>query len=321
MACHFVIGSVAAAFLIFVIGVVVASAIGFQQVYLSTSPVYLGVFGIAWVASWCGWASKRLTYIFGFVRPAFAMSDDDFRRFVQRWQRRFYNKHLHLGMAAAFTLAGWIFLAASISTESLPWFPVQWSQPPHKIAKAFILCVYTVGISLLLVTTGAGIVTYCAFVEALSRQRLIPFVEGVKIRLHPFTDFGVMTGIAWSIGVALFVLLFRPAFGPYNFAAITILTGLGLLMISTPQFFLHGALETLKIDLVYAAWRELGVGNEAPKFPALLSDSHGVELYDLLASMAAARTWVYSPTDTLVVVGTWIIPLLVLWMSGTPPVP
>jgi hypothetical protein len=116
------------------------------------------------------------------------------------------------------------------------------------------------------------------------------------------------------VGVSLFVLLFRPAFGPFSVGGVLFLSGLAILLLSAPQVALHKALEHSKDRVLDAEWQRLaGAGVDGiTSSLEQLSLADRAQVYDAMSTLAESPTWVYNPPDMFSVGGTWLLPLLPL---------
>jgi hypothetical protein len=307
-----VLGGLCMGALFFTAGGIIAVTAGFLSLYVTSLPIYLGAFGIAWVSAWCAWAGRRVPDILQLLRPAIALTDAEFADFAHAWLRRFHHNRLFAVISALLFSVSALFVVWQIYGGGLPWFPADWSLAPARAAKAAILCIFSVGIAALLVTTTAGILNYAAFTKAVSQQPLVPVLDFVRLRFRPMTTFAVMTALAWSVGVALFAVLFSAAFGPGGFSVIVFLTLLGVIMIAVPQVYLHWALERLQDDVVLAGWSTLGSGRHVVDPVTVFMERDRREIYNALVTTAQSRTWVHNPLDFFMLVGTWLIPLVVL---------
>lgn len=99
---HYIVASICAAIVLYAAGLFVSYQIDFASDYISTLPVYLGVFGIAWVGCWLGWGTRRLYKIFKDVRLAFIVSDETYRNTVDAWHARLF----HWPMQFLFSILG-----------------------------------------------------------------------------------------------------------------------------------------------------------------------------------------------------------------------
>jgi hypothetical protein len=316
---NYLLASLALSAFFFLIGLGISLKIDFLTSYINSLPIYLGVFGISWVAAWIYTVSVRLHVIFRDVRHVLLMSDQDFNEFRLLWIGRFFNMRLHVYGSIIVIIISWSYLVfLAFYFNDIPWFPVEWSKEPYLWGKVLILAIYAIPINFLVFTAAAGIVTYCFFTVSVSKKPLVPLFEFARQKLRSIADVSVLAGFAWSVGVATFVLLFRPAFGLLSVGIVFVLTGLGLLMLAAPQYALHLALEHTKravLDAVYQKWVGGFEATTATNFDAMTSkllSSEGMHLHDTVHTIIDAHTWPYNPRHVMSVLGTWVIPFLAL---------
>lgn len=318
---HYIVASAALGLFFFLVGAAISWRIDFAISYIQTLPVYLAVFGIAWVAAWLYWMSRKLDSVFRDVRAAFLISEKEFEALALLWTRRFFNTRLYLSGSTLVVASSWLYLAYLVYSGNIPWLPDEWSSEPYLWEKTLILGIYIIPVGFLVFTTGAGILYYCAFAFSISQQPLVPMIELARAKLRSLTVIGIHAGLAWSVGVALFVVFFRPAFDILSASIVFVLTGLGLLMISAPQFALHKALDRTKqalLDAVYHKWIE-NSGTHTPDdvegYMAKFLSPNGARMQELIRSIIETPTWPYNPVDVMSVLGTWIIPFFALAVS------
>lgn len=318
---HYSVASVCTVVVVFLAGAGIASLIGLLVVYLRTLPIYLGLFGIGWVAFWGTWASRKIRSIANEIRDAFHLSENEYDRLSSKWLKKLSDSRLHLCISFMFIFGAWLYLGLATRLWLLPWFPQAWSLGPHLWAKNLILGMYAVPILLLLITTGVGIIIFAAFVSALSKCPLVPSLEIVRVKLRPITDFGLITGLAWSVGVSLFVLLFRPEFSVPAVVAVALLTLLGLTMIFWPQYALHKAMNRTRSDLLRTAsamlLQEISPAQIADREDYLkrMLDPRAQQIEAFIRSVTATRTWIYNVRDVATVAAQWLLPLASLGVT------
>jgi len=192
-------------------------------------------------------------------------------------------------------------------------------------------------IGLLIFTGAAGIVTYAWFVASISKLPMVPFLELTRAKLRPIADFGITTGLVWSVGVSLIVYSTRQSFDPVSVSIVASLTGLGVIMVFWPQYAVHSGLTRTKqmfLDIALAraslsrpARRHVSLfdsrGNPMAVMSQIAPDEivhHALEpqnqQFDIYTrSVASASTWIYRPEDAFVLGGTWLLPLATLAFS------
>ncbi len=315
---HYIPAWVATSLFVYGVGAGASWLIGFQTDYVRSPPIYFGLFGIFWLAS-CGiWASRRLHCMLSEIRPAFLIQDDEFQRFILCWLGHLYNRWLHLGGGILLILFSWLYVVLDTRLGKIAGFSASWSEGPDLWVKNLILGLYAAPIGLLLFTMGVAILTYAFFVWSVVSLPLVPLLDFGRQRLRPLAGFGLATGLAWSVGVSLFVLTFRLDFTPSVVVGILILTALGLVIVIWPTYAIHRALERTREKLYDVASHELtkelqGRGRyNFDGFAKLLLESRGQRFTNLVHTTALAKTWVYNPADVILYLVSLALPLAAL---------
>ena len=267
---HYVAASIGTSAFLLGLGAGVSWLIGFEEVYLRTTPIYLGVFGIAWVGCCIGWTNNRLPSLIEEIRPAFISDDAQFERVSSAWLRRMADIKIHLIGTMVLIFAAWLvvvlatrfpervssplsYLEAQVAWMELKgqtWFPVLWSQEPYLWVKNGIIGVFAIPILLLIFTGACGIVTYARFVTSVSKLPMVSFLELARARLRPIANLGIATGLAWSVGVSLLVGFFQAGFELVSLSVVPFLTALGIIMVFWPQYAIHTGLSRTKRSLL-----------------------------------------------------------------------
>lgn len=315
---HYIPAWVATSLFVYGVGAGASWLIDFHTDYVRSPQVYFGLFGIVWLAS-CGvWASRRLRCMLSEIRPAFLIRDDEFGRFILGWVGHLYNRRLHLGGGILLILASWLYVGLDTRLGKIAGFSASWSEGPDLWVKNLILGLYAAPIGLLLATALAAIITYAFFVWSVVSLPLVPLLDLGRQRLRPLAEFGLATGLAWSIGVSLFVLTFRLDFTTSVVGGILILTALALVILIWPQYAIHRALERTREKLYDVASHDLttelqGQGRyDFDGFAKLLLERRGRQFTNFVNTTAKANTWVYNPADIVLYLGGFALPLAAL---------
>src|SRR5467141_2251525 len=155
---------------VFCLGLVIAFQIYFQTEYLSSLSVYLCVFGIAWVASWLAWGSRRIPRMLREIRSVFLVPDADYERAtLPALRRRIQGAKLYLLCSIVPIVVTWAFVWLQTGRGVFKWFPQAWSQQPHVLVKNLIVDIYFVPVYTLVCTGAVGIVGYALLVWSLSK--------------------------------------------------------------------------------------------------------------------------------------------------------
>lgn len=293
---------------------VTAWVIDFHKEFVRTEAIYLGHFGFAWVGAWLGWASQNVRRIPSEIRGVVLVPDAAFNDVVRSGLDRIYDYRFHLLGVLPGILASWAFVWFGTRSDLLVWLPESWSCSPHLLVKNLILAVfYVVPVALLIHTGAVGIVAYARFLDEVTHLPLHPMMELTRAKLRPITDLGLATGLAWSVGVSLFILLFREDFDALTISLVIILTIMGMIMMVWPQLVAHRALAVTRNSLLDLALERstaqlrMGSMQDWDHLQGVLLKQSDLKEY--VEWLENARTWIYEPGDMLSFVTTWLIPV------------
>lgn len=300
---------------LFLLALATSHAFGVAREFVRTEAIYLGHAGYFWVFAWLAWASRYVARLPRGLRSAFLVSDEDFDAKIRLTYARIYNWKSHVFGTIPGLLGASAFVFYSTRSGNLAWFPPWWSDGTTLVAKNVLLDVYyVVPIGVLVQTGASGIIAYTRFVNEISQLPMNPLIPLTRAKLRPITDFGLAAGLAWSVGVALFLLLFRSDFDLLAVAFLAIVSGLALVMILWPQWVIHKALERLRNSLLDTLSERtkpetLPESWDSPEALAVALKHVADEVIREQVSWAAeARTWIYEPKDIGAIVLTWLIP-------------
>lgn len=301
---------------VFVGGLFIAWLGRFHSTYLRSTPVYLGVFGIVWVGGWIVWSSRRLARMLDEIRPAFLVTDHVFESATRPYLRRMAGIRLQLICSGALILISAFYVWFEARRGVVRFFPMAWSKYPNDLVKNLVLDLYSIPIILLICTAAIGIVSYAKMVVALSRLPINPLLSVSRTTLRPIVAYGIGTGLAWSVGLSLFTLLFWSDLTLDSIAILILLSTPAMLMILSPQYAMHVALERTRLRVLDEAYRELAAG----KLYESDAGQRGI-IRDLIAGgkwdvakfireSAEESTWIHEPADLMEFCATWLLPAL-----------
>ena len=314
---HYGIAAVATALALFLAGLLIAAAIDFDKQYRESRQVYLGVVSVVLAMVSIAWATRRLPAVMENVRPIFLVSTDRFRSEVERFEVWAFNWPLQIGG----TLMLWAFSCFDIyrraSTNELHAFKGPWTEPQNLLVKSLILMLYDLVCVALLVVSVIGVVCYISFVTNIRRLPLVPHLAIARTKLGSLTDFAVATGLAWSVGVSLVVLLYDLKFEPNQIVTVLVFTALGLGIFLLPELAIHTALDRVRHDVLNEAIRRLKTPASADgaDWRTLVdrTDAASSDGFDRVVQEAInTPTWTYDLVNVSTVLGTWLLPLLPL---------
>lgn len=307
----------------FVVGLLISFPIGFAGTYLRTLSNYVAIFGISWVALCARWGSKKVQNVFPRIRPAFDVGRRGkyFDKLVHISLKRIFNTRQHIVIAVIGVILAWTYVPLLATLGGIPWLPRAWSLEPYLWVKILILDIYLIPVVFLLTTTAFAIALYMQTVAQIARLRPIPLIEAAREYLHPIVDFSIMVGLAWSVGVSIVVWFFYSAFDAFAIVVVVIVSVFAFLTILWPQYALHKALDRTKRELIDASLDvirleldERRFSTRKAMFEVLHSFDHSGVLGDL-RSAADARTWMYNPQDVGILLGTWVLPVISVFLA------
>jgi len=313
---RYIFASLLAAGILFILGLVISVPISFFYAYLTSPPIYLALFGIAWVGSWIGSGTRQIQKLINDIRPAFMVSDDAYEQKVKTCISWIFNNRIQWLFSVIYIFIGWGLLCYYNQKGLLPWFHEVWSSEPHLFAKNVILALYCIPIAILLFISTHGIIIYLCSVYHIFRLPLVPNVKLARVILKPLSSFSLRCGLAWSIGIVLLVLLFQPEFYPF---AVTLVSGgtlLGLIFIAWPEYATHKALENLRHEILFEAanrMRLLYDLNHADLWENFFDEVSGPSygnIYMAVEATLEARSWNYGFRDVLGYIGFWALPIV-----------
>jgi hypothetical protein len=294
---RYVLGSAAIGVLLYVGGLVAASAGGLGTRYLH-SRVWALAAVTAWVFAW-GESSDRALYdLPGNVQPA--LREPLARRDYDCWYRRFYDalRDLTAGTALAALVIGLTFAEPRFWTKRFPGWAAH-----LRLSQAILVPYFVVG-ALLTVTMLYGLWNYLRFADDILRRELNANLSIARASLQSLTSFGLATGFGWAIAVALVSEVFLHAAGFGALVPIAVFVLLGFALILVPQFLAHGALVRTRNELIATAGQAYGERDPARWSRRFLvdPDEPSVRARDFLRELDEASEWIYTPPQALLFV-------------------
>lgn len=203
----------------FIVGLVIAAAVGLRDVYLTSPGVYVSCIGIAYSVWIMRWASRSIHGRDAALRVCFDVTDEEYRKVVASYLRKATNNRKVVLPAGLFMLFVWAYFAfvffgpPALANALLIGFPSAgfssvWHSGGSLIAKMAILDLFS-GCAIFCVYTAARFTFWAA--------RVYPRLLDLPVRPLPhlvLTQFQGVVGIslvgtfAWSGGVILGELLY-----------------------------------------------------------------------------------------------------------------
>lgn len=216
-------------------------AIGGQFAYALHLPFILGVIGTAWSLSFYWIGSEHYKDYLKSLRTAL---DPKVRRDYHRKKNAHIKKlgenRIYFIVSVVLWLIGVGIVTAdmyNVLPDYLPHplkaFPPEWRTPDNlRLYRLASIWIFGLPVALLLCTLGILIVQHTFFMVRISRLKYIPSQHLCYLYIQPLIRVNILAAASWSVGVALFGLLFR------NDYSIKVMVFLGLLgMVATIAFF------------------------------------------------------------------------------------
>lgn len=326
---HYILTCALTSCIVFLIGFAIAYCTGIHELYLTSHPIYLGVFGIFWVSASFRWGSRRYFSVVEELQPYFAIPVEKYDHLVKEWFSRMTNNKLCLSISFVLIVLAWIGIYAVPHYPNHPifkpfpvlfeLFPAEWYHEPHLLVKGLIIDIYAIPVLLLVVSTGIPIGLNLLFMDALGRQPLVPLPEVIRGKFRALVSFNMVVSVTWSVGVVLFIILFLPRFDALSLSIVLVLSSLGILTFFLPQYSIHCNLEKMQ-SKIFDIYREMYMKYfkyfepTRPKVGVITRDDvdSKLEWLDYVTTKTKPiRTWIYEPSDVVTLVVTQLVPLVV----------
>ena len=309
--------SIMAGVVLFLVGFGIAVIIGFGTDYVTSRQIYLGVFGVTWATWWVAWGARRMRVVIERIRPIFLVPPGQLQSDVASFEKWAFNWPLQSCIALVLWVLGCLEIYVRIRNGWLFVMPAGWSTGPYLPGKMLILFLYDLPIVTLFTASGISLISFVLFVRRIARHPLLPYLTLARVKLRGLTEFSLVTGLAWSVGVCLVVLLLDLKFRAPAVAGILAYTALGLAVLFVPESSLHGALERTRHEVLDEAIRRLKDPAKPSGNPAwlkVLDQSPDPEkAFDRAVQEAlGTSTWTYDVSTVSSMVGTWLLPLIPL---------
>lgn len=306
------LAATAAAGVVFLLGLGLASLGGLARLYVHTRHVYVAWFGVAWSAFWYLWSVRHLRGWVPRAGSAFQPGNEEWPRFCDAWLLRL-RRMVALPTAVGVVLL-WVYVALATHLGhrlwALPRFPQEWTHGPSLALKDVVLGLWVAPILAVVAPNIVGAVKYSLMVRTLGRlPGLTPSIPAAREGLRLVGRFGIVTGVAWSVAIFVIVACLGPATFDWGaVAAVGVLALLGLQLILWSQWELHSALARLRERLVeplLEALRRPGHGEERARREAelrtILGDSTWVNAAGAVGVLLSSLGQLVLPAASLAI--------------------
>lgn len=234
-----VVGAVVVALALYAIGLAFAATFGMAMVFLRTPAFALASIGIAWVLASGTQAVRILAAGLSEIKQA-TLEPGAFHRYVDGALRRASSWRTTLPWAIGLgaMLGTWIVLGLERWHRTGPRpadhgfgaFPVEWHTGPPFVAATVLVIVFATAVTITMATSVELLLRNLPFAWGLQRYRYVPLPGRVRLVLRPLINAYAWASIAWSMGIALFIVLWL---GSWSRLTVAIIVGLVLIGLAT----------------------------------------------------------------------------------------
>jgi hypothetical protein len=310
------VASVAAGIMTYLAGLMIALAINFVDVYVTTPPVYLGLVGIMWTCAFVGWGRMRINDLLNEIEPVFR-ANGTYVEAAAKWERRLLDWRPQAAFSVLSFVGSSLFVWYATHAQEFPWFPPPWSRGPDLWQKNVIVYVYAAPILVLLGSALGFIAAFTTFVLSLRKLKAVPVLPAALAMLRPVAGYGLTLSIGWSGGISIFIVFFRlsPTIG--TVLVVGGLSGIAFVILFSPQYAIHRVISETKRSILEAGALKLAgdvtYGKDGlDDFLSRLAKEDGQDLVKVLEAVSLSRTWVYAYTALVPLVAPVGLPLGVL---------
>jgi hypothetical protein len=325
MKVHVAIGLGVIALATYALGLLIAWPCGFIAYYVTTPAVYLGVAGIVLVIGAARWGSLRAHHDYEYLRPVFTVDDATYRRMLDDWFSNLRSlKGVFLSSFLFFVVAFvGLVLAYATSASTRKKFYLEplrpdlilpaWYSERFKVVGFILLLIFLLLISITIGTGGWLLVRNIIFLSRLRRLPVIPMPTIVRARLRRLANLYVGASLAWSLGVALFGILFYRNYNIVSGMLLGALFIIGLLMFVVPQVICRSHIIRSHEQLCAMCLVELNKDLSMPlqeRQPALATQKElAGSLADLYMMSDRPKTSVYDFQNLVFWIGSQLVAL------------
>jgi hypothetical protein len=232
--------------LVYLAGLAMATSFGFGRQYISSPQIYVGVFGICLVSGVVRYASLRIHAVFENFRPCFMLDDAAYAAFIRRWFSRLSSDRGNLAASGVYALLALLLAYGEFFLSPLTgrvqygamkayFFEPFWYQPENLWGKAIIIAFYGICVALPLGAATRLLYLNYAFMQEVGKLAVVPLMKSVRMRFRPMLDYYLYIVFTWSIGIALFGIVFFNGLQGDSIVFLSILNILGVGAFAGPQ--------------------------------------------------------------------------------------
>jgi hypothetical protein len=231
---------------VYFVGLFIAATINFGREYIGTRAIYFGVFGISLVSAMVRYASLTIHQVFEDFRPCYPVSDEVYSTMVKRWFTRLSRTSGNLSVVFVFILMAMLLVfsefsigyqtqVVAVGSFKIFTFEPFWYFPENLGVKTLIIMLFGVAVAFPLGTAFRLLSLNFLFLMDVKKFPVISNPDILRVRIRELLDFYVLAYMTWSVGIALFGVVFFNGLDLTSFLLLSILNVLGLLTFVGPQ--------------------------------------------------------------------------------------
>ncbi len=310
---------------LFSIGLLVATIWKFYLLYITSTSIYIGLFGIFYAFTFGRMQSPSIKNAFWKTKSIFGKPDTKFLELLDKWLPRLYNNGLYLISSAVVIVSASVFSSVfwpdALSNRFLRfmWFMEKgWYQSPL-FPKLLILNLFGVFVFSLITTGARAFFLYIGFVREFCKLRIVVSPKLASIRFRSLSNSFLLNFFHWSVCVSLVIISFSQ-FLNINIVSIGIvilLTLTGALGFIIPQYCFQKNLKDKQEKLIDGLIKLYPVAKN--------NNSTDLDQFKLLHSLDRILDHIYTAklkthdfAAILKLTGTFLIPIVtvLLRMKG-----
>lgn len=320
---------------VLVYGVAVFSLlISRQGAFALHLPLILGAIGTAWSLTFYWTGSQSYKYHLDSLKTALDPKEE---RAYKRLKRIHLKK---LGRNRWYfipSLLLWLLGVALVTAEmydALPpnfpsifkLFPPEWKSPDLREYRLATIYIFGLAVVLLVWTLGRLIILHTAFITHVSHLEFVPSQHICFLYIRPLIRVNILAAASWSIGVALFGLLFRTGYSPVRIGVLGILGMVAAIAFFWPIWSFEKKLAELRLHrvniLASAARMKFNLASQDPNQwseISLLEEQLTKQITDPVSAVGLWRYVVILLSSFVIPVGTAVLGTIITNLFASKP--
>jgi hypothetical protein len=222
-------------------------------------PLWLGTTGIVWSLLFYWLGSDNYGASIDLVKQALAEKEhEDFETIKSAHLNRIKNHSIYFPAALAIWVFSMILVIGDMHHSPFTHLPkpsgvlgAEWHQMDSPWSRIWAIAIFGVPITLLIVTLGLQIILHTVFLRRITKLQFVESQHIAFVRLRPLLRVNILAAFGWSIGIALFGILFKSKYtavtaGSYLFLGL--LGTIPMIAFFPPILMLHEKLKDLGLN-------------------------------------------------------------------------